>query len=515
MIVDRNRLQQGATTRETNDLDPLDQKAAAFGFAVVEVDGHDHGALLDVLSAVPHRPGQADVRHRPHAQGPPDLVHEQQRRLAPQGPERGAAAPRRCEELTRQPKQDARARPRARNRAPPHRDHPDRAAPPRTRRSIVDQPRFDCRNAYVETLADLAEHDHRIVGVVNDSVGSSKLDAFKKAFPDRLINVGIAEQDMVGVAAGLANGGRIPFVSAASCFLTARALEQIKADVAYSDRNVKLCGMSPGVAYGELGPTHQSIEDVAWLRAVDNMTIVVPADPVETAAALRWAAATDGPAFIRVSRMSVPQIYPDDHEFVPGRAVTVREGDDVTLISNGTILWRALAAAEHLAAEGVSARVLSMPTVKPLDAGAVVAAARRRPGSSPPRRHPGRWARRGGRRDRRRRTTRPGSSSSAPGFAPTGSAGFLLDRFGMSPEGIADAARRCCPDPDGLPRSQNDARYARQPPKSVMSRCRPRSPGRRTIPRTARPSSSSTTPSSSLDGSPGRKRSSSVRRSTS
>ena len=143
--------------------------------------------------------------------------------------------------------------------------------------SLADQPRYDCRNAYVETLAELAREDHRIVGVVNDSVGSSKLDAFKKAFPDRLINVGIAEQDMVGVAAGLANGGRIPFVSAAACFITARAMEQIKADVAYSDRNVKLCGMSPGVAYGELGPTHHSIEDIAWLRVVDNMTIVVPA----------------------------------------------------------------------------------------------------------------------------------------------------------------------------------------------------------------------------------------------
>src|SRR5215213_5253109 len=156
--------------------------------------------------------------------------------------------------------------------------------------SVADRPRFDCRNAYVETLAELAHENHRIVGVVNDSIGSSKLDAFKRAFPDRLINVGIAEQDMVGVAAGLANGGRIAFVSAACCFLTGRALEQIKADVAYSNRNVKLCGMSPGMAYGELGPTHHSIEDVAWLRAIDNMIIVVPADPIETAAAMRWAA---------------------------------------------------------------------------------------------------------------------------------------------------------------------------------------------------------------------------------
>src|SRR5690348_16697942 len=238
---------------------------------------------------------------------------------------------------------------------------------PATPTSILDKPRFDCRNAYVDTLADLAQTDHRIVGVVNDSVGSSKLDAFKKAFPDRLINVGIAEQDMVGVAAGLANGGRIAFVSAASCFLTARALEQIKADVAYSNRNVKLSGMSPGMAYGELGPTHHSIEDVAWLRAIDNMIIVVPADPIETAAAMRWAAQYEGPAFIRVSRMAVPEIYASDYEFVPGRAVTVRDGGDVTIISNGTVLWRALAAAEQLGGQGISARVVSMPTVKPLD----------------------------------------------------------------------------------------------------------------------------------------------------
>ncbi len=308
--------------------------------------------------------------------------------------------------------------------------------------SIVDQPRFDCRDAYVRTLADLAQSDNRIVGVVNDSVGSSKLDAFKKAFPDRLINVGIAEQDMVGVAAGLANGGRIAFVSAASCFLTGRALEQIKADVAYSNRNVKLCGMSPGMAYGELGPTHHSIEDIAWLRAIDNMIIVVPADPIETAAAMRWAAATEGPAFIRVSRMAVPEVYGADYEFVPGKAHTLRDGGDVTIISNGTVLWRSLAAAEQLAEEGISARVISMPTVKPLDVDAVIAAAKETKGIVTA-----------------EEATTAGSLGGAvaetvvqhhptrvrilgvPEFAPTGSAGFLLDRYGMSPDGIAEAAR--------------------------------------------------------------------------
>jgi transketolase len=312
--------------------------------------------------------------------------------------------------------------------------------------SLADQPRYDCRNAYVDTLAELARTDHRIVGVVNDSVGSSKLDAFKKAFPDRLINVGIAEQDMVGVAAGLANGGRIPFVSAASCFLTARALEQIKADVAYADRNVKLCGMSPGVAYGELGPTHHSIEDIAWLRAIDNMVIVVPADPVETASAMRWAAATEGPVFIRVSRMSVPQIYAEDYVFQPGKAIVVRDGNDVTLISNGTVLWRAMVAAEQLATEGVSARVISMPTVKPLDVDAVIAAAAETGGivtaeeattagalggavaETVVQHHPTRMKMLG-----------------VPEFAPTGSAGYLLDRYGMSAEGIAQAARSLLP----------------------------------------------------------------------
>lgn len=310
------------------------------------------------------------------------------------------------------------------------------------RHSLAEQPRFDCRNAYVDTLAELARADHRIVGVVNDSVGSSKLEAFKKAFPDRLINVGIAEQDMVGVAAGLANGGRIPFVSAASCFLTARAMEQIKADVAYSDRNVKLCGMSPGVAYGELGPTHHSIEDIAWLRAIDNIVVIVPADPVETAAAMRWAAATEGPVFIRVSRMSVPRVYADDYTFEPGKAITVRAGDDVTLVSNGTVLWRALVAAERLAADGVSARVISMPTVKPLDVDAVVAAAKETGGIVTAEEATATGALGGAVAEAvvQHHPTRM-RILGVPEFAPTGSAAYLLDRYGMSPDGIADAAR--------------------------------------------------------------------------
>ena len=136
---------------------------------------------------------------------------------------------------------------------------------------------YDCRDAFAGTLETLARADRRIVAVCNDSVSSSKLGRFAQEFPDRLVNVGIAEQNMIGVAAGLANAGKLPFVCGASCFLTGRALEQIKADLAYSNADVKLCGMSSGVAYGELGATHHSIEDLVWTRAIADMTVIVPA----------------------------------------------------------------------------------------------------------------------------------------------------------------------------------------------------------------------------------------------
>jgi len=301
----------------------------------------------------------------------------------------------------------------------------------------------DCRDAYAATLIELAEADPRVVVVVNDSTGSSKLGGFGAKFPDRLINVGIAEQDMVGVAAGLANGGKIPFVSAASCFLTARALEQIKVDAAYSNHHLVLCGMSPGMAYGQLGPTHHSIEDLAWLRVIPNLTVIVPADPAETAQALRWAAAHDGPVFVRVSRMGVPDVNPVAYEFAPGRAVTLREGSDVTIIANGTVVVRALDAAEGLARAGISARVLSMPSLKPIDTEAIVAAARETGAivtaeealtagglggavaETVVRHHPV-----------------PMRFVGVPdAFAPTGTTEWLFDHFGISADGIAASVR--------------------------------------------------------------------------
>jgi transketolase len=299
---------------------------------------------------------------------------------------------------------------------------------------------YDCRDAFAATLEALAAEDDRVVAVCNDSIGSSKLGAFQKRFPDRLVNVGIAEQAMVGVAAGLANGGRRPFVSGASCFMTARGLEQIKVDLAYTNANVTVCAMSPGVAYGELGPTHHSIEDIAWLRPIDNLVLLVPADPLETEQALRAAAEHEGPVFVRVSRMGVPAVYTPDHRFRIGRAVRLAEGGDVTLVANGTMVSRALGAAAELREEGVAARVLSMPTVKPLDVDELVMAAEETGAVVTVEEHSIRGGL-GGAVAEALAAERPVPMRilGFPGFAPTGSAEWLLDHFGLSAAGICRA----------------------------------------------------------------------------
>jgi transketolase len=300
----------------------------------------------------------------------------------------------------------------------------------------------DCRKAFAATLEDLAIHDPRILAVCNDSVGSSNLTGFAKKFPDRLVNVGIAEQNMVGIAAGLANGGRLPFVCAASCFLTARALEQIKADLAYSNANVKLCGMSSGMAYGALGATHHSIEDLAWTRAIANMTVIVPADPVETAQAMRAAAEMHGPVFVRISRMGVPIVHGEDYQFQIGRAAKLREGRDITLIANGTLVPRALEAADLLAAQGIEARVLNMATVRPLDREAIIAAAQETGGIVTAEEHTI-YGGLGGAVAEVVVTTHPVPMRmvGVPGvFAPTGPTEWLFEHFGMTPQGICAAA---------------------------------------------------------------------------
>jgi transketolase len=301
---------------------------------------------------------------------------------------------------------------------------------------------FDCRDSFAATIESLAEADPRIVTVVSDSVGSSKLAGFKKRWPERMVNVGIAEQTVVAVGAGLANGGKVPFVSAAACFLTARALEQIKADIVYSNVNVKLIGQSSGVAYGELGPTHHSIEDVAWLRLFNNLTLIVPADPWQTEQAIRAAAAMDGPVFVRVSRMPVPALDRSNATFEIGKAETLVEGDDLAIVANGTMVHRAVAAAKILAAEGIHARVVNMATVNPLDEAAILAAAET--GAIVTVEEHSVRGGLGGAIAEIVSTNMPVPMRimGFPGFVPTGSAEWLMQHFGLTEAGISEAGRQ-------------------------------------------------------------------------
>ena len=301
---------------------------------------------------------------------------------------------------------------------------------------------FDCRDSFAATIESLAEHDSRIVTVVSDSLGSSKLGGFKKRWPERMVNVGIAEQTLVAVGAGLANGGKVPFVSAASCFITGRAMEQVKADIAYSNVNVKLIGQSSGVAYGELGPTHHSIEDMAWLRLFNNLTLIVPADPWQTEQAIRAAAAMDGPVFVRISRMPVPALERNNARFEIGKAEILAEGADAAIIANGTMVHRAVAAARILAAEGISARVVNMATVNPLDEAAILAAADTG-AIVTVEEHSVRGGLGGAVAEVvTANTPVPMRIMGFPGFVPTGSAEWLMEHFGLTETGIADAVRQ-------------------------------------------------------------------------
>jgi len=300
---------------------------------------------------------------------------------------------------------------------------------------------YDCRDAFIGALEESAAADDRIVAVTNDSLGSSKLSNFRKRFPERLINVGIAEQNMIGVAAGLANGGKIPFVCGASCFLTGRALEQIKVDLAYSRANVKICGMSSGLAYGPLGPTHHSIEDLAWTRAIADLCVVVPADPLETEQAVRTIADYAGPVYLRLSRMPVPVVHRPEYKFEIGRAAVLREGSHLTLFANGTMVGRAAAAGEALAKEGIQARVVNMSTVRPLDVAAIENAARETGAIITIEEHSVFGGLGGAIAEVVVNTCPvPVRILGVPGvFAPTGSAAWLFDHFGLSVAGIHDA----------------------------------------------------------------------------
>ncbi len=230
---------------------------------------------------------------------------------------------------------------------------------------------------FSETLMVLAEKDKDIIAVTSDSRGSGKLVPFGERFPDQIVEIGIAEQNMVGVAAGLASRGKKVFVVSPASFLISRAIEQIKNDVCYADFPVKLVGISAGVSYGALGSTHHSLHDIAALRAVHNISIIVPADNFETRESIRLSAGMEHPVYIRFGKKAIEHLHSPDAVFKAGKAIVVREGGDVAFIATGETVVQAVLAAERLERAGISTRVVSMHTVKPLDGDAVLETARK------------------------------------------------------------------------------------------------------------------------------------------
>jgi len=230
------------------------------------------------------------------------------------------------------------------------------------------------RKAFGEALVELGAVEPRLV-VLDADVGTSTQAAiFREHFPDRYYEIGVAEQNMIGIAAGMATVGLLPFVSTFAVFASKRALDQVSISVAYPRLNVKINGSYGGAPTGKAGATHQAFEDLAIMRAIPNMTVLAPADATETRQAVFAAAAHDGPVYLRTVRCEVPTIFDDSHDFRIGKAYRLREGGDLAIFSTEITTAKALAAAELLGREGVSARVVHVPTVKPLDAEEIVAA---------------------------------------------------------------------------------------------------------------------------------------------
>ncbi|MBF8267521.1 MAG: transketolase subunit [Dehalococcoidia bacterium] len=231
------------------------------------------------------------------------------------------------------------------------------------------------RTAFIRALEEVAGEDDRVMLVVGD-LGFGVVEPFAQRFPLRYLNAGVAEQNMTGIAAGMALSGNVVFTYSIGNFPTMRCLEQVRNDVCYHRANVKIVAVGGGFVYGSLGMTHHATEDIAIMRALPNMTVIAPGDPVEAAAATRAVVHWPGPCYLRLGRAGEPVVHPSTIDFRIGKAIKVRDGEDLTLISTGGMLAAAVEVAGQLLERGVRTRVLSMHTVKPLDTEAVLAAAR-------------------------------------------------------------------------------------------------------------------------------------------
>ena len=232
------------------------------------------------------------------------------------------------------------------------------------------------RDAYGEALAELGETNKDVVVLDADLSGSTKTAIFAKKFPERFFNMGIAEQNMMGTAAGLAASGKIPFASTFAIFATGRAWEQVRQSIAYPKLNVKIVATHAGITVGEDGASHQSVEDIAVMRVIPNMTVIVPADGVETKKVINEIVRYRGPVYVRLSRGKSPVVLDDSYSFEIGKGVVLKDGTDVSLIACGVMVYKALQAADILGKEGVSARVINISSIKPIDVDLIIRAAR-------------------------------------------------------------------------------------------------------------------------------------------
>ena len=230
----------------------------------------------------------------------------------------------------------------------------------------------DTRSGFGEGLRLLGEANPDVVALCADLTGSLKMDAFQKNHPDRFFQIGIAEANMIGIAAGMTIGGKIPFTGTFANFSTSRVYDQIRQSIAYSRKNVKICASHAGLTLGEDGAPHQVLEDIGMMRMLPNMTVVVPADYNQTLQATLAIAAWDGPVYLRFGRPSVPIFTPEDAVFQIGKADLLVQGTDVTIIACGHMVWKALEAQVQLAEKGISAEVINMHTIKPLDTEAIL-----------------------------------------------------------------------------------------------------------------------------------------------
>lgn len=240
-----------------------------------------------------------------------------------------------------------------------------------------DQGKVDTRSGFGEGLLIAGQKHPEVVAMTADLKGSVKMDAFAAAFPERFVQCGIAESNMVGAAAGLAITGKVPFIGSFAEFVTGRVYDQLRQEVSYGHTNVKIASSHAGITLGEDGATHQTMEDIALMRALPGMTVIVPCDYNQTKNATVAAAEHEGPVYLRFGRPSVPNFTKKDEPFVIGKVYKLNPGTDVTIVACGHLVWEALKAAEILEAKGVSAEVLNVPTIKPLDEKAIVASVRK------------------------------------------------------------------------------------------------------------------------------------------